>query len=162
MERRSAVARAPFQVLVFPYRVLANGEVAYAVFRRRDEGIWQAIAGGGEDGETPREAVRREAWEEAGIAPGHAYVELESRATIPVVHFADFREREDRFVIPEFSFAVEIAEGDVRLSREHAEHAWLPYPEAHAVLRWDSNKNALWELDRRLRVSPKTRPGTKA
>jgi dihydroneopterin triphosphate diphosphatase len=161
MERRSAVARAPFQVLVFPYRILESGEVAYAVFRRRDDGMpWQAIAGGGEGGETPLEAARREAWEEAGIAPGNAYLELASRATIPVVEFADFRDREDLFVIPEYSFAVEVVEGDVRLSREHAEYAWLPYPEAHAFLRWDSNKNALWELDRRLRASPKTRPGT--
>jgi dATP pyrophosphohydrolase len=161
MERRSAVTRAPFQVLVFPYRILDTGEVAYAVFRRRDEGMpWQAISGGGEDSETPLEAARREAWEEASIAPGNAYVELESRTTIPVVHFADFRDREDLFVIPEFSFGVEVVDGDVRLSPEHVEYAWLPYQEAHAVLRWDSNKNALWELDRRLRVLRKTRPRT--
>jgi dATP pyrophosphohydrolase len=87
------------------------------------------------------------------------YVELESCATIPVIHFADFRDREDLFVIPELRFGVEVVEGDLRLSREHLEYAWLPYPQAHAVLRWDSNKNALWELDCRLRRSPKTRPG---
>ncbi|HEY7117009.1 MAG TPA: NUDIX pyrophosphatase [Tepidisphaeraceae bacterium] len=157
------MARAPFQVLVFPYRIVENGEVAYAVFRRRDEGMpWQAIAGGGEGDETPLEAARREAWEEAGIAVDNAYVELESRATVPVAEFADFRDREDLFVIPEFSFAVEVVEGDLPLSREHAEYAWLPYPEAHAVLRWDSNKNALWELDRRLRFSHKTRHGMNA
>ena len=157
------MTRAPFQVLVFPYRIREHGEVTYAVFRRQDEGMpWQAIAGGGEGGETPLEAARREAWEEAGIPPGNTYVELESRTTIPVVQFADFRDRADLFVIPEFSFGVEVVGGDLRLSREHAEYAWLPYPEAHAVLRWDSNKNALWELDRRLRLSltPKTRPGT--
>lgn len=155
------MTKAPFQVLVFPYRVLENGEIVYAVFRRCDEAMpWQAIAGGGEDGETPLEAAKREAWEEAGIDPGNAYVELESRATIPVIHFADFRDRDDLFVIPEFSFGVEVAEGDVRLAHEHVEYAWLPYQEAHAVLRWDSNKNALWELDRRLQVSPTTRPGT--
>ncbi len=152
--------RAPFQVLVFPYRFLENGEIVYAVFRRQDEEMpWQAIAGGGEGGEMPLEAAKREAWEEAGIAPGNPYVELESCATIPVVHFTEFRDREDLFVIPEFSFGVEVVEGDLRLSREHAEYVWLPYLEAHAVLRWDSNKNALWELDRRLRGSPKTRPG---
>lgn len=153
------MSRAPFQVLVFPYRILDNSEIAYAVFRRQDDGMpWQAISGGGEDAETPLEAARREAWEEAGIAPHNTYVKLDSCATIPVIHFADFRDREELFVIPEFSFGVEVVEGTVRLSREHAEFAWLPYQEAHAVLRWDSNKNALWELDRRLRVSPKTRP----
>ena len=53
----------------------------------------------------------------------------------------------------EFSFAIEVAGGDLLLSDEHTEYAWLPYLEAHAVLRWDSNKTALWELDRRLRGS---------
>lgn len=111
------MTKAPFQVLVFPHRILENGEIAYAVFRRRDKGMpWPAIAGGGEAGETPLEAARREAWEEAGITPGNAYVELESRATIPVVHFADFRDRQDLFGILQFSFGVEVIEGDVRLS----------------------------------------------
>ena len=32
---------------MFPYRLLDDGEVAYALFRRRDEAMtWQAIAGG--------------------------------------------------------------------------------------------------------------------
>ncbi|MGH2559954.1 MAG: NUDIX hydrolase [Thermomicrobiales bacterium] len=146
------MTRAPFQVLVFPYRVLSDGEVAYAVFRRADTGQpWQAIAGGGEIGETPLAAAKRETWEEAGIAQDSRYVELDSLATIPVVHFDAFRDRDDLFVIPEYSFGVEVVEADPRLSPEHTEYAWLPYQDALAILRWDSNKNALWELDRRLR-----------
>jgi dATP pyrophosphohydrolase len=147
-------------VLVFPYRILDTSEIAYAVFQRNDDEMpWQAISGGGEDAETPLEAARREAWEEAGIAPHNTYVKLESCATIPVIHFAAFRDRQDMFVIPEFSFGVNVIEDDVRLSREHVDYAWLPYSEAYAILRWDSNKIALWELDRRLHVSRKTRPG---
>ena len=61
------MARAPFEVLVYPYRGLPDGRFVYALFRRADAGFWQGIAGGGEDGETPLEAVRREAYEEAGI-----------------------------------------------------------------------------------------------
>ncbi len=157
------MARAPFQVLVFPYRVLEGGEVAYAVFRRRDCGTaWQAIAGGGEEGEAPLEAARREAWEEAGIDPGNAYLELDSRATIPAVHFAAFRDREDLLVVPEYCFAVAVASEELRLSWEHEGYAWLPYPDAYAVLRWESNRNALWELDRRLRGLAKTRTGARA
>ena len=147
------MARAPFQVLVFPYRLLPQGEVAYAVFRRSDDGHWQAIAGGGEVGETPLAAAKREAWEEAGIAPTNAYLELDSLATVPVIHFAPFRDRTDLFVIPEHTFGVAVAEGELRLSREHSEYAWLPYEAAAARLRYDSNKNALWELDRRLRLA---------
>lgn len=132
----------------------------YAVFRRSDAGrCWQGIAGGGEIGETPLAAAKREAWEEAGIGPESAYVALDSLATIPVIHFAPFRDREDMFVIPEYSFGVEVVADAFRLSGEHGEYAWLPYPEAEAALRWDSNKNALWELDRRLRAAIKaTRP----
>lgn len=145
------MTRAPFQVLVFPYRILAHQEVVYAVFQRCDQGMfWQAIAGGGEDWETPLEAARREAWEEAAINPGNTYLELQSLATIPVINFVEFRDREDLYVIPEYSFGVEVAEDDLHLSHEHSGYRWLPYLEAHAVLRWESNKNALWELNLRL------------
>jgi dATP pyrophosphohydrolase len=144
-------------VLVFPYRLLDTGEIVYAVFQRGDEGqFWQAIAGGVEDDETPLEAARREAWEEAGITPDHSYLQLDSRNTVPADNFAAFRDREDLFVIPEYCFAVELFDSEVRLSREHVTYAWLPYQEAESILRWDSNKNALWELDRRLRLSRTT------
>jgi dATP pyrophosphohydrolase len=119
--------------------------------------FWQAIAGGGEGVETPVEAAKREAWEEAGTTPDHPFMALDSHATVPAVHFAAFRGREDVFVIPEHCFAVEVAGDALRLSGEHAEYAWLSYPEADAILRWDSNKNTLWELDRRLRLVPKHR-----
>lgn len=113
------MARAAFQVAVFPYRILERSEIVYAVFRRRDsEMIWQAIAGGGEDDESPLEAARREAWEEAGITPASVYLELDSRVTIPVVHFAAFRDRDDLFVIPEYCFAVEVGSAAISLSLE--------------------------------------------
>jgi dATP pyrophosphohydrolase len=65
------MARAPFQVLVYPYLKAGAGRFEYALLKRSDAGYWQAIAGGGEDDETPLEAARREAYEEAGI-PGTA------------------------------------------------------------------------------------------
>jgi dATP pyrophosphohydrolase len=36
-------------------------------------------------------------------------------------------------------------------SREHTSYRWLSYDEAARLLRWDSNKTALWELNERLR-----------
>lgn len=33
---------------------------------------------------------------------------------------------------------------------EHTEYKWLTYAEAQAVLQYDSNKTALWELNRRI------------
>ena len=59
------MSRAPFQVLVNPYRKRSNGHFEYALMQRADDGTWQGIAGGGEDGETPFEAAIRETYEEA-------------------------------------------------------------------------------------------------
>jgi hypothetical protein len=53
--------RAPFNVLVYPYHRLPDGELKYALFKRSDEGWWQAMAGGGEGKETPQQAAKREA-----------------------------------------------------------------------------------------------------
>jgi dATP pyrophosphohydrolase len=54
------MARAPFQVLVLPYRRRPDGALEYALFQRADSGVWQAIAGGGENLETPEAAAARE------------------------------------------------------------------------------------------------------
>ena len=43
------MARAPFQVLVLPYRCNPAGDIDYAIFSRSDDSCWQGIAGGGED-----------------------------------------------------------------------------------------------------------------
>ena len=40
------MARAPFQILVFPYRRRGD-KFEFALFRRADDGYWQGIAGGG-------------------------------------------------------------------------------------------------------------------
>ena len=58
--------RAPFQILAVPYRFI-KGELCFCVFRRADSGIWQFIAGGGEDNEKPLDAALREIKEETGL-----------------------------------------------------------------------------------------------
>jgi dATP pyrophosphohydrolase len=52
------LARAPFQILVFPYCKDDSGKIQYAIFSRADYFCWQGIAGGGEDKETPLEAAK--------------------------------------------------------------------------------------------------------
>lgn len=144
--------RAPFQVLIIPYRGAGSGTWEFAVTRRADSGVWQFLSGGGEEGETPRQAARREAQEEGGISGEHAFMELQSRASIPVEHFAARRAwGEETFVIPEYAFAVEVRQA-VTLSAEHSRVVWLSFEEAVERLRWDSNKTALWELTQRLAV----------
>lgn len=143
--------RAAFQVLVFPYRSDGAGGFAYALFRRADASYWQGVAGGGEDGESPLEAARRETAEEAGIPDDAEFVVLDSVATIPVVNVTgDFRWGPDVLVIPEHAFGVRRDHAGLKVSSEHTEYGWYGFDDAMKALRWDSNRNALWELNHRL------------
>ncbi|PFT54714.1 NUDIX pyrophosphatase [Bacillus cereus] len=142
--------RAPYQVLVFPY-IITNNSIQYAIFNRSDYGYWQGIAGGGEDGETPIESAKREAFEEAGIIRECPYIKLDSVTSLPVEDVVGgFPWGEDVYVIKEFSFGVKVPTKIIELSREHFNYKWLCFEEAVSLLKWDSNKTALWELNKRL------------
>lgn len=39
---------------------------------------------------------------------------------------------------------------DIPLSPEHSEYRWLRYEEAQAMIHFDGNRTALWELHARL------------
>src|SRR5712691_5701460 len=149
---RAQNKRAPFQVLVLPYRAGRDG-LRYAILRRKANtgGYWQFIAGVGHVGESRVQAARREAVEEAGVSPRARLVRLDARAMLPVVHVYGFRWGPDVLVIPEFCFGVKIVDAEIRPSREHTEFRWVSYKTAMRHLHWDSNRTALWELDLRLR-----------
>jgi dATP pyrophosphohydrolase len=140
--------------LVFPFR-LEDGEPLYAIFQRgiATGGYWQAIAGGGQDDETPDQAARREANEEAGIDESGEFFRLESIATIPVPRprVSGFKWGPNVLVIPEYAFGVRVGQATLVLSEEHSNYLWLPYRDASARLHWQSNINAIWELDHRVR-----------
>lgn len=149
MSKRS---RAPFQVLVIPY-ILSNSDgPRYAVFRRPgyEPALWQWIAGGGESGETPIQAARRESAEEAGISAAADFMTLRTVSSIPVFNFPGTDWPDDLDVVPEYAFAVEIDDPVLTLSSEHVEYRWLDYRGVIGILKWDSNRTALWELQRRL------------
>jgi dihydroneopterin triphosphate diphosphatase len=142
--------RAPYQVLIFPY-IITNHSTQYAIFNRSDYGYWQGIACGGEDGETPIESAKREAFEEAGILKECPYIELDSVASLPVEDVVGkFLWGEDVYIIKEFSFGVKVPTTDISLSKEHLNYKWLSFDEALTLLKWDSNKTAMWELNKRL------------
>ena len=147
--------RAPYQILVFPYRIM-NGQPRYALFRRSrmTGGYWQGIAGGGEGEETPLDAARRESFEEAGISMGSHYVKLDAMAMIPVVHVSGFLWGDDVLLIPEYAFGVEVNDDRFAISGEHTAYSWSDYETAMAMVKWDSNRTALWELNHRLRRRP--------
>ncbi len=145
------MGRSPFQVLVFPY-VYKGDELLFAIFQRGKEGYWQGIAGGGEDKETPLQTAKRESWEEAGISSECKFVTLDSLSTLPVEHVVgEFLWGEDTYVIPEYSFGAEMSERYLQISKEHSQYKWVNYEEALKLLKWDSNKSALWELNKRIR-----------
>jgi dATP pyrophosphohydrolase len=144
------MARAPYQVLIFPYIKNKQGFIEYAIFRRSDGNYWQGIAGGGEEGETPEEAARREIKEEAGIVKNYDIISLDSKTSVPVIGVTgEYIWGDDVFVIPEYTFGVRVEHQQLKLSKEHKEYKWVGYEEAMTMLKWDSNKNALWELNER-------------
>lgn len=142
--------RAPFQVLVFPFRV-AEGGREYALFRRSDSGDWQGIAGGGDEGEAPLIAASREMEEECGLPRDLPLLPLDAITMVPKT---EFQQNEhwgpDILVVPEFSFGVDAVQNELVLSQEHTEAGWFSLHIAIELLKWDSNKTALWELDQRL------------
>ena len=147
------MARAKYQVLILPYH--REGEsVLYCVFRRRDMDVWQFIAGGGEDEDASVLAsAKREAFEEAGISEGR-FFPLETLCSIPTECFPKARAvwGEECLVIPEHSFAVELENTALAISNEHTEYCWVNYETARELLRYDSNKTALFERDGKLKL----------
>ena len=143
--------RAPFQILAVPHRFI-KGELCFCVFRRADSDVWQFIAGGGENNEKPIQAAQREIKEETGVT-AEKLTELKSVAFVPAEIVTEtMRAHWDKniFVIPEYSFAFECS-ADPTISREHCEYQWLTYDEARKLLKWDSNKVAMYEIMCRLR-----------
>ena len=144
--------RAPFQVLVYPYRKTNRGHYEYALMKRSDQGFWQAIAGGGEDEEKPLEAARRETFEESGIPPTADFLQLDTIEPVPVTEFRDsYLWGDDVYVIPQYCFGVAAQEIQIVISREHTGYKWFTYEEAQNLIKYDGNKTALWELDKRLK-----------
>ena len=145
--------RQPHQILAFPYKKQNDDTYLYGIFCRTGKNErWQGIAGGVESGETWLEAARREANEEAGISYEAKIIELESISTIPVLNVAkEFIWGEETYLIYEHCFGIDVENENIKLSHEHTKMEWLTYEEAIKKMTWDSNKNALWELNERLK-----------
>jgi dATP pyrophosphohydrolase len=148
------MSRAPMQVLVLPYVLDSDGTVRYGVLLRADSNQWQGVGGGAEDDESAREAAQRETFEELGT-DGFQLTQLDSMSSVPAHFFAawpTWREANpELYVVPEYAFGALVRDtAAVHLSGEHQTIEWMPIEEARRKLRWDSNRNALWELDQRL------------
>ena len=139
--------RAPYQVLVIPYKIVDNVPI-YCIFKRSDSNDWQFIAGGGEMNESPLEAAKRETFEESGLVSSK-WQELHSICYLPITVISKKHRNHwdnNTYVIPEYSFAASCNK-DIVLSKEHRDFKWISYEEAVKMLEWDSNKTALFELN---------------
>lgn len=91
--------------------------------------------------------------EEAGVPFKAPLVSLDAVASVPAFHFQD---RDlwgpDVYVVLERAFGIYLEDDlTIVLSREHTEYRWVAYEEASRLLKWDSNRTALWELNERLK-----------
>ena len=146
------MARAPFQILVYLYRRTGDDEYEYALLKRSDAGWWQGIAGGGEGVETALEAARREVKEETGIASDSHFLTLDTVVWVRVTQFRDSHLwGEGVYVIPQYCFGLLAQNEKIMLSREHTEYRWLNYSEADLLIKYEEDKTALWELNKRLK-----------
>ena len=153
------MSRAKMQVLIIPY-IKNEDEIKYCIFDRADtednEDFWQFVAGGGENDENPLEAAIRETWEETGIKENAIFYQLESISYVPTNCFSMERRKAwgmDCLVIPEYKFAVYVSENNIQISDEHKEYRWVNYDTAVELLKFESNKIALWELDNKIKMN---------
>lgn len=143
--------RQPRNVLVYPFRV-REGEPEYAVFRRADDANWQAVSGGVEDDEDLATAARRETLEETGWVDGELYA-LDMVGGVQRGDFAAHVHWPPHvYIVTKHFFGLDLGEdaAEVALSHEHREARWCGYDEAYALLRYDDDRTALWELNERL------------
>ena len=139
--------RQPKQTLAVPYKIV-DSKPQFAIFKRADFKIWQFISGGVEEGESSIEAVLREIKEETEMNVDKVF-KLDSKATIPKEFVGGHEWADDLTVIHEFAFCFEVKD-EIQLSHEHTEFKWVTYKEALELLKYDSNKTALWETNYRI------------
>ena len=141
--------REPKQVLVFLYRK-NNDKYEYCIFYRKKDKFWQGLSGGVEDNEELADTVKREVYEETGIKVNNV-IKLDTISSIPGINVnKNFNYKNNIYVVYEYAFGININDEDIKLSDEHEEYRWVNYEEAIKLLKYDSNKTALFELNERL------------
>ncbi len=116
--------------------------VEFLLLKRVQElrGFWQPITGTVEEGESPRQAARREVREETGLEDFQHVVG-------PVYSFAFVKNRVE---FHEEVFGMEVGNVPIMLSNEHSECRWVNLKEALELLHYVQNKRGLCRLEAQL------------
>lgn len=148
------MARANYNVLILPY-IIEEKTIKYCILKRADMEIWQFVSGGGEGDETYLETAKREIFEEINIkVDDENIIQLDSKCSVPSGIFPQrFRQNwgNDCHVINEYSFGLRLTYKTLKLSEEHIDYKWVDYETAYNLLKYDSNRTAMWELDSRIK-----------
>jgi 8-oxo-dGTP pyrophosphatase MutT (NUDIX family) len=157
--------RRPDKVLVYLYRrgtlsASAQG-VAYLLLRRQPKTttagkIWQTVVGGVRWHEKRVQAASREVFEETGLTMLRGITAIGYAFAFPI----RLRKNQSSWYPPGVTtvnntvFAAEVVSPrPIRLSPEHIDYGWFPYPEAMAKIYWPEEKEALSRLHPMLQPS---------
>ncbi|MGB8146224.1 MAG: dihydroneopterin triphosphate diphosphatase [Chromatiaceae bacterium] len=139
----TAAFKRPESVLL----VIATFAGEFLLLRRtRPVGFWQSVTGSLEPGENPRQAARRELWEETGLSlPEAALLDLNHKERFPIL--PAWRERYAPQVHDNLEHWFALVLPLRRLIRinpsEHQEACWLPAPGAAGLARSWTNRQAI-------------------
>ena len=148
---RDIVTREPSIRLV---KVLVHDRDLVLLLHRKPErgNFWQPITGSIEEGEQPIETARRELIEETGHSGQPIPLDLDQSFMIESQFLAA------KYPLPiiasETGFEVEMSRDvPIRIdSDEHDAYGWFPFAEAYEKIRWTDDREALEQLESRLRI----------
>ncbi len=143
--------RLPYQILIIPYK-RDSEDFKFLILKRSDFDFWQWVSGGGESEDNGvLNTIIRELKEEINVSVDpEKIIKLESRNTIFEDEPLKYKNK-NITVLPEYAFGVELKEDEIKISKEHKEYKWVTKEEAERLLKYDSNKTALSELNKLIR-----------
>jgi diaminopimelate epimerase len=143
--------RVPRQVLVYLYRVTET-RIEVLLLRRTERwgGFWQGVTGAPEWEESDEAGAVREVLEETGFDVSGSLRAVGARYELGIAEFEDVAAWTRLYgpgvaTVPEEVYAAKVPDGSnpVLAPLEHDAYRWCEVDEALALLRYDTNRDAL-------------------